>query len=143
MNAKLLHRQSPGQTNSMTWFAGGVSGASHVGCPSSGQSGFCEITHREWSKHAPFSHHLQTRGVVQYGRTKLRHFLFPLCFLFYLLLFPYMPVNLLAALQMHGSLFTNVPLHLCRQERVSHQVPLVLTAQLSVSKAESYVITKR
>ncbi|KAG8513004.1 hypothetical protein J0S82_015805, partial [Galemys pyrenaicus] len=45
--------------------AGGFSGTSHVGCPSSGQSGFCEITHREWSKHAPFSHHLQTRGIVQ------------------------------------------------------------------------------
>ena len=117
----------------MTWFAGGVSGASHVGCLSSGQSGFCEITYREWSKHASFSHHLQTRGIVQYGRTKLRHFLFSLLFLVLPSPAPNMNVSPCFPLQMHGSFSTNAPLD------NKHQVtrnPLVLTAQLSASKRQ-------
>lgn len=63
-----------GKSDWIISFVGGIPWTSNAGCPGVGQSGFCEIAHREWSKHAPFSHHLQTRGIVQYGRAKLSKF---------------------------------------------------------------------
>lgn len=112
-----------GQTDWMPWIAGRVSGASHAGCPGSGQSGFCEIAHREWSKHAPFSHHLQTRGTVQHGRAKLRCLpasVFLLC-VYLLLPCPHACGSSPVSPVMHGLLLTCTPSQVNSQQTPSHQ----------------------